>query len=45
MRWLDSITNSMNINLSKLWEIGMDREAWPVGDWYAASQGVIKSQT
>ena len=45
MRWLDSITNSMNINLSKLWEIGMDREAWPVGAWYAAAQGVIKSQT
>ena len=45
MRWLDSITNSMHINLSKLWEIGMDREAWPVGAWYAAAQGVIKSQT
>ena len=45
MRWLESITNSMDINMSKLWETGMDREAWPVGAWCAAAQGVIKSQT
>ena len=40
MRWLDSITHPMNINLSKLWEILKDR-----GAWRAAVYGVIKSQT
>ena len=40
MKWLDSITDAMDMTLSRFWELVMDREAW-----HATVHGVVKSQT
>ena len=46
MRWVNGITDSMDMSLSKLREILKDREAWhAAGHWLAAAHGVAKSQT
>ena len=45
MKWLDGISDSMNISLRKLWDMVKDREDWCVEDWCVAVHGDSKSQT
>ena len=45
MRWLDGITDSMDVSVSELRELVMDREAWRGEAWHAAIHGVTKSRT